>query len=1126
MEVNNEARYHANEYVLEGFNFSSGTLSFILAHCAEKPDTSISHFYDIQPEFIEINSGIFSNPYSKTNFPKVTVQYKESRMVLNCECKTPKRKLCDHQAQVLYNVTERTELRIFFDVSLRNGKIKETATEYGLENETGLNKYFQLRYEDRVLKITPVMENLLRVNEAGNKYLSEQLLPLEQSPLAKHDSNTLSNKTVLVFSQHKYYKHLQVDLYEAETNKAGKLKSLVHTIDPLSLVWRATDLEASKFYTAISAFQNNYSKNLSAADIQALVNIVRNPVSLEVFYHNKDASINILPQSLVPVQLHNPGMDCRLHVRQADNFYELSGQLMMNDKLYPMKKLLIRDGYFIQLSGAFYLMDDLDMIRVINFFSKHHSAIIIHASKFEEFRKNILGKLENKILISYAWVAPANKEQLEETSFDQAIEKIIYLSDAGNQISITPVMRYGEIEIPVLSKKQLYGIDRNGKQFLLERNSEAEIEFTALLLKQHPDFGEQLHMGYFYLTKNDFLEESWFLEAFDVWQKNGVTVFGFDEVNKKRLNPHKAKVNIKVNSGLDWFDTDIDVRFGKQKATLRQLQKSIKHRSKFVQLDDGTQGIIPAEWILKFADYFQMGEVQEDIIRTARINFSGINEMYEPEMLSDAVKKQLELYHSKLHNFESIQPVNVPADLHAQLRTYQHEGLNWLNFLDDFGFGGCLADDMGLGKTIQVIAFMLLLRNKHGHQTHLVAVPTSIIFNWQDEVEKFAPSLKILTLHGNNRVKNNNEFKLYDIILTSYGTLIADIHFLKTFHFNYIFLDESQAIKNPDSQRYKTACMLRSNNKIVLTGTPIENNSFDLFGQFSFACPGLLGNKQYFRDIYSIPIDKFSDSKRAIELQKKIHPFILRRTKRQVATELPDKTEMIIYCEMGTEQRKVYDAYEHEFRNYLLHKREEDLSQDSMNVLQGLTKLRQICDSPVLLKDNVFYGDTSSKIEVLMEQIESKYNQHKVLVFSQFVSMLELIKSKLVQKNIPFELLTGQTKNRGEVVNTFQNDESVRVFLVSLKAGGTGLNLTEADYVYLVDPWWNPAAENQAIDRSYRIGQKKNVVAVRLICPDTIEEKIVKLQASKNELIGDLVKTDKLALKNLSKTDLLALVTQ
>ena len=319
--------------------------------------------------------------------------------------------------------------------------------------------------------------------------------------------------------------------------------------------------------------------------------------------------------------------------------------------------------------------------------------------------------------------------------------------------------------------------------------------------------------------------------------------------------------------------------------------------------------------------------------------------------------------------------------------------------------------------------------------------------------------------------------------------------------------------------------MLQSKNKIVLTGTPIENNTFDLYGQLSFACPGLLGNQQYFKDIYSQPIDKFGDTKRAIELQQKINPFILRRTKKQVATELPEKTEMIIYCEMGIEQRKVYDAYEKEFRNYLLHRPEEDLPRESMHVLQGLTKLRQICNSPALLKDDAFYGDTAAKIEVLLEQIESKHRHHKILVFSQFVGMLELIRNELTAKYIPFEWLTGHTKNRAAAVNAFQNNHDIRVFLISLKAGGTGLNLTEADYVYLVDPWWNPAVENQAIDRCYRIGQDKHVVAVRLICPDTIEEKIMKMQADKKELVGDLIKTDVNILKRLTKKDLIELTT-
>ncbi|HTN00209.1 MAG TPA: DEAD/DEAH box helicase, partial [Pedobacter sp.] len=304
----------------------------------------------------------------------------------------------------------------------------------------------------------------------------------------------------------------------------------------------------------------------------------------------------------------------------------------------------------------------------------------------------------------------------------------------------------------------------------------------------------------------------------------------------------------------------------------------------------------------------------------------------------------------------------------------------------------------------------------------------------------------------------------------------------------------------------------------------VENNTFDLYGQFSFACPGLLGSREQFKQLYSVPIDQFKDRKRADELHKRINPFLLRRTKEQVATELPDKTEMVIYCEMGEQQREIYESCRTEIRDYIMGTAEDELTKSSMHVLQGITKLRQICDSPAILSKEKYYGNASAKMDVLMEQIESKSPFHKILVFSQFVSMLALIKAELESRNIPFAYLTGQTKDRAAVVNSFQNDSSLRVFLISLKAGGVGLNLTQADYVYLIDPWWNPAVENQAIDRTYRIGQHKNVMAVRLICPDTVEEKIMLMQDAKKGVASDLIKTEASIFKALTKKDLLELI--
>ena len=1115
--------YSPQTTTFQNFQFANLTHQFILSNSTKTPDTGDSRFFTIHPEEIRINAGIFTNPGSNLVFPAVQVQYNKQILILTCACNLQSNKLCEHQTQVLYNIMERPDLRIFFDEPLRHQKINAVAESYGLQNESYPDTYFELEWNSKTATITPRLKSLTPVTDEAMQLLAGELLPVVSVPASLQKKVTESS--VLLFSEHKYYKHLQAGIYQVATSVSGKIKGPVKQVEVQELAWQANDAAVIKFYTGISAFANNHSKAPVQADLQALRAIVQNPLALAAYYHSSAVSENIGPASMVPVKLALLQNGLQLNVYLKHNFYEITGQLVIAEKTFALNNLPMKYGYFIFAENTLHLINSLHLLRVMAYLKKRNNIILVHQTKFETFRKTILAKLEDTLRINYAWLVPATKEQLEENHFDEPPQQLIYLSDAGLHILISPVMRYGEVEVSILSKRQLYARDQKDNAFIVDRDEVLENNFTALLLQQHPDFLGQVHQQNFHLSKKQFLEEAWFLDAFETWQAQGIKILGFNEIDTQRLNPNKGKVAIKVTSGLDWFNTDLEVRYGGQKASLRQLHKSLKNGSKYVTLDDGTLGMLPAEWVQKMAAYFEAGEITEDQIRTPKVNFTGVLALYEKEMLADEVQQQIEAYRSKLAGFETIENIASPKGLNAALRHYQQQGLNWLNFLDDFGFGGCLADDMGLGKTIQVIAFMLLLRQKHGQQTHFVVVPTSLIFNWQGELEKFAPSLKLLTIHGTNKVRNNHAFAEYDVVLTSYGMLLSNIHFMKTFRFSYIFLDESQAIKNPDSQRYKACRLLQSKNKIVLTGTPIENNTFDLYGQLSFACPGLLGNQQYFKDIYSQPIDKFGDTKRAVQLQQKVAPFILRRTKKQVATELPEKTEMVMYCEMGIEQRKVYNAYEKEFRNYLLHQPEEDLPRDSMNILQGLTKLRQICNSPALLNDDAYYGDASAKIDVLVKQIESKHRHHKILVFSQFVGMLDMIRKELAAKYIAYEYLTGKTKNRAAAVNNFQNNNDIRVFLISLKAGGTGLNLTEADYVYLVDPWWNPAVENQAIDRCYRIGQEKHVVAVRLICPDTIEEKIMKLQAAKKELVNDLIKTDTLVLKSLSKQDLVLLVT-
>ncbi|MGY4386139.1 SNF2 family DNA or RNA helicase [Pedobacter sp. UYP24] len=940
-----------------------------------------------------------------------------------------------------------------------------------------------------------------------------------------------NEKTVLIFSQHRFYRNLVIELAGAAISAKGKLKNPLKFIDASEQIWKTNDQNELKFYSAVNKFRNNLHEGKSDSDLEGLKALARNPLKLDVYIHNESISSTISASSLVPAKLYVLKIDLTLWVNKKNNHYELSGKLLLEGKFYPLDSFKLKYQYFIQIKHHLYLINNPYFLSVLSFFKQHTDIIVVHDSEYEDFQEQVLSKIEEKVKINYSYLQPASRKQIEEKGFDLENEKNVYLSESGDFVLITPVIKYGSLEIPVISQKQIRSKDKLGNMFKLNRDEEKELQMISDIARAHPylieqmnEFPDQKHADCFYMHRKHFMDSGWFLDAFVSWRSKGMAVLGFNELKDNKFNAFKAEIAIQVISGLDWFETAIKVKFNNETVSLKHLHRSIRNKNKFVQLDDGTMGILPDEWITKFEGYFAAGELIDETIRTPAINYYAVNELYESEFLDDEVKDQLQLYSDKISNFESIKDISVPIGLNAKLREYQKQGLNWLNFLDEFNFGACLADDMGLGKTIQVIAFLLSQKEKGGFNTNLVVVPASLVFNWQQEVARFAPSLKIFTLYGAERAKVVSDFDQYEIILTSYGTLLADVRFLKDYRFNYIFLDESQTIKNPDSQRYKAVRLLQSRNKVVLTGTPLENNTFDLYGQLSFACPGLLGNKQEFKRFYSVPIDQFKDSKRAEELQKRIKPFILRRTKQQVATELPDKTEMVIYCEMGNQQREIYNSCRDEIRDFLMGNTQDELTRSSMHVLRGITKLRQICNSTALIKDDKFYGNISSKMDMLIEQIENKSTDHKILVFSQFVTMLDLIKAELVARNIDFEYLTGQTRGRETVVSSFQNNKNKRVFLISLKAGGTGLNLTEADYVFLVDPWWNPAVENQAIDRAYRIGQQKKVVAVRLICPDTVEEKIMKLQASKRDIADELIKTDDSIFKNLTKADLLDLL--
>jgi non-specific serine/threonine protein kinase len=473
-----------------------------------------------------------------------------------------------------------------------------------------------------------------------------------------------------------------------------------------------------------------------------------------------------------------------------------------------------------------------------------------------------------------------------------------------------------------------------------------------------------------------------------------------------------------------------------------------------------------------------------------------------------------------LKNFNGIIPQRLPRSLQNTLRPYQKAGYDWLHFLNQYSFGGCLADDMGLGKTLQALSLLMSEKEKGNSKPNLIICPTSVVFNWQQEVKKFTAGLTVYSHLGLERVRDVQEFNKYDIILTTYGIMRRDILFLKDFHFNYIILDESQKIKNPNSQTAKASRLLTGRHRLSLTGTPIENNTLELWSQFSFVNPGLLGNIHYFKRTFVTSIEKEQDDTTLNILRRLVYPFILRRTKEKVAMDLPPKTEQTVFCSMNSKQKNLYEQWRDYYRALLLDKiSEQGIQKTRMNVLEGLIKLRQIACHPNLIEKKI--TEDSGKFQHFKEIVEEILSEnHKVLVFSQFVRMLKIIKNYFDKNGIRYEYLDGHTINREKVVENFQKNKNIKIFLISLKAGGTGLNLTAADYVILYDPWWNPAVEIQAMDRAHRIGQNKNVFVYKLISKDTVEEKMLELQQRKKSLVDNLIVTDQRFFKSLTKEDI------
>ncbi len=603
---------------------------------------------------------------------------------------------------------------------------------------------------------------------------------------------------------------------------------------------------------------------------------------------------------------------------------------------------------------------------------------------------------------------------------------------------------------------------------------------------------------------------------------------------KKSYFVGKTDIEIGINEERDWFDVKAFAVFGEFRVPFIRLKDHLLRGQREYSLPNGQVAVLPEEWFARYKEFMIFGKDKQESINFEKHHFSVLKKIGRDETGNAGI--------FNLSDKDKLEVPDVPGDLSGILRPYQVSGYAWLYFLYRHRLGGCLADDMGLGKTLQTLTLLSKLKTeyrpgppeevpeevpgkKKAYQldlftgqvnkpasrvrTSLIVMPLSLLHNWEDEIKKFTPGLSYLRYSGINRETVSGKLHEYDIVLTTYGIVRNDLDFFREFEFFYLILDESQIIKNPKSKISRAIRKIRAENRLVLTGTPIENSLSDLWAQMSLINPGLLGSHKLFMEEFVIPVEKDQDEDKKERLRELIEPFILRRTKGLVAKDLPELTEKIYYCEMSEGQRKIYETRKSEIRNLLLETIDSGgKDQIRFDLLRGLMQLRLIANHPVIAG---YENEESGKFGDVVRNIESLLAEgHKLLIFSQFVKHLNLFREYFDGQKWKYSWLTGQQNNaeRQKEITGFQDDPGNMLFLVSLRAGGVGLNLTAADYVFLLDPWWNPAVERQAISRAHRIGQQRNVFSYKFISGETVEEKILDMQRKKSELAGEFISTN------------------
>lgn len=1070
-----------------------------------------------------------------------TVHYRideEDNLLIMCDCgQTTKSILCDHAVATTYYLINAKDRTLFSPYLSRIKEKNAILADYGLtlEDPEAAGFEFKTDYSNRLIlaKAPKQFANSRAITKFSETFKHVSLY----NPSTFRSNDYKIGIFLQLTTDEESNLPIKIGAYTIESDQKNNEKLSKINIDLEENLSKISILSPEDFNVLMdfsylkykTKIQNNYYNN-SYSQINSFFSAEKQESYLEYFFdkleehwqffaaypdvmlvHNKKfAKANLNPVILEPMAL-----SADLVIEYTPKFIHIKSFFKDDDDqviidINDEKQLYF--GRLIEDKNHIYLIKKSP---ITAFLMTMVSGIISMPTKFENrIFPEVLFPLSQKFGVKLP-------ENMTVNYKSYPMSPTIQLKEFNNSnLIIEPIFYYDSHRFDLLNKGGAY-VEEDGQKHLIERNINDEKNFVEYIRSFHSHFNQQNFQPYFTLPFEQVMKNNWFIQFTREIMNKGVKILGFNELKKFKYNTSKPTWDMKISSGIDWFDVKIKVQWGDQEVSLRDIRKAILNNQDFIVLDDGSIGILPEEWIEKYSKLFRFSTEEKDGIKIYKKQFNIVellfSEISEQEIIAEINEKKQKLLH-----IEDIITAPIPTTIKATLRPYQETGYQWMQVLDEISWGGCLADDMGLGKTLQTITFLAYIKQKYNNPTSLIVCPTSLIYNWESELKKFAPDLTYHLYYGNDRDIDLDVMQHFDVVITSYGVIRNDLEKLNKLTWEYVILDESQAIKNPEALSTKAVQLLKTRNKFILSGTPLQNNTYDIYAQFNFLNPGMLGNKDFFKQEFANPIDKNGDPDAGIMLRNLIKPFMLRRTKSEVAVDLPDKTETILWCQMDSRQKQLYDEYKEYYRQSILQKIESDgIAKSGIYILEGLLRLRQICDDPRLVKDEEHQTHKGIKIRELMREIEENTGEHKMLVFSQFTEMLSLIRKELDQAGIKYCYLDGSTpaQDRKAQVEIFQNQDDIKIFLISLKAGGVGLNLTEADYVYLVDPWWNPAVEQQAIDRTHRIGQKNNIFAYKMICKDTVEEKIIKLQEKKLALSKEIVQNDKAFFKSLSRED-------